>query len=116
MLKGALQELSDLDTAGLAMSSARKKHTTIIFLGSELHSWLLFFSLPVMRNIFPIAHYKNFSYLVASTHVLTGAKISIEDFNLAETWLTEFYKEFMELFGNYLECMVASQSHALSIV
>ena len=55
------------------------KDTQHFFLGSELHSWLLFFSLHIMRYILPPAHYKIFSYLVASTHVLTGAKISTED-------------------------------------
>lgn len=37
-----------------------------------------------------------------------------EDLDLAETWLTQFYEEFMQLYGNELECMVAIAVYCLS--
>lgn len=70
-------------------------------IGSELRSWLLYYSLPVLVDVLPLVHFKHYSLLVASMHILTSDNISVEDLDAAEGWLKKFYMEYEDLYGMY---------------
>ena len=73
-----------------------------VITGSELKSWLLFYSLPVLKGILPQPYYSHYTLLVASVHMLTSDYIVPGELDLCEQWLRKFYKDYMELYGNYL--------------
>ena len=53
-------------------SSARSPHLTkkLFHPGSELRSWILFYSLPVLFGILPEPYFMHYALLFASVHVL----------------------------------------------
>lgn len=65
----------------------------VLLIGSELKSWLLFYSLPVLKDVLPLPYYKHYSLLVASIHILASDCISPADLDLSAIWLDEFYKK-----------------------
>ena len=68
------------------------------FLGSELRNWLLFYSLPVLRDVTkPLSHY---SMLVAALYLLSSDKIRASDLDAAAEYLRQFYQKFHDLYGN----------------
>lgn len=66
---------------------------------SELRSWLLFYSLPCLRDILPDVYLKHFSLLVEATYLLLGEGISSEDLQRADLLLTMFVKSAEGLYG-----------------
>lgn len=52
---------------------------------------------------------------MASAHTLSSDSITSEELKLAEEWLTEFYKKFMELYGNQLTmmCLISQVANVL---
>lgn len=73
----------------------------MLVVGSELRSWLLYYSLPVLVDVLPVVYFKHFSLLVASIHTLTSDYIKIEALDAAEGWLKKFYIQYEELYGMY---------------
>lgn len=66
---------------------------------SELRSWLLFYSLPCLKDILPDLYLKHFSTLVEATHLLLGEGISSEDLDRADVLLNVFVKSAEVLYG-----------------
>ena len=81
-------------------------HTLIVlsFTGSEHRSWLLYYSLPVLKDILPLPYLKNYNLLVASLYILSSDHITPGDLQNCEEWLKEFYKRFEELYGEHITC------------
>lgn len=84
---------------GNYISCAYQISTLLYTAGSELKSWLLYYSLPVLRNVLPLPYFKHFSLLVASIHILTSENISSVDLERCQEWLKAFYAKYTELYG-----------------
>lgn len=66
---------------------------------SELRSWLLFYSLPVLDDVLPPVYFRHYSLLVAAIHILSSNSINHEEVDSAEEWLKKFYQQYEELYG-----------------
>lgn len=71
----------------------------ITVIGSELKSWLLYYSLPVLNDILPQTFLVHYGLLVRSVHILASDSIAPEDLDQAENWLNEFYRQYKDLYG-----------------
>ena len=71
----------------------------VLGIGSELRSWLLFYSLPVLFNILPTPYYDHLVLLVSSIYTLTSDWITAQNLSAAETSLKKFNMQYMELYG-----------------
>ena len=67
--------------------------------GSEHRSWILYYCLPVLRDILPLPYFKHLSLLVASIHVLLSDDMKPENLDKCEEWLRKFYIQYEELYG-----------------
>lgn len=72
---------------------------TLCLVGSEVRSWLLYFSLPVLDGILPVVYFRHLSLLIAALHILTSDYIRISDLQNSRLFLTQFYERFAELYG-----------------
>ena len=77
---------------------------------SEYRSWLLYYSLPILKDILPPDYVHHFALLVSSMHILLGTNLSVELINDAERMLLEFYNLMPEL---YPETMCTPNVHSL---
>lgn len=86
---------------GVAYMYNYGKHSYVIFilLGSELKSWLLYYSLPVLKGILPLPYYSHYGLLVRSVHILTSDSIKADDLERVEIWLKQFYEQYQDLYG-----------------
>lgn len=71
-----------------------------ITIGSELKSWLLYYSLPVLKDILPQTFFDHYGLLVRSVHILDSDNISPEELDQAANWLKKFYQQYKNLYGN----------------
>ena len=69
------------------------------FTGSEFKSWLLFYSMPVLRGILPPVYLAHYSLLVASIHMLSSHCVSASDMDASEVYLNTFYRCSVMLYG-----------------
>lgn len=72
------------------------------FVGSEFKSWLLYYSMPVLRDILPPVYLAHYSLLVASLHMLSSHCVSNSDMDTAEVYLNTFYRSSVVLYGRYI--------------
>ena len=70
-----------------------------LFLGSQLRSWLLYFSLPVLDGILQEPYFSHFCYLVAGVHIVMSDAISSTDLSNAQLCFEKFYSEMSTLYG-----------------
>ena len=75
-----------------------------LFIGSELRNWLLFFSLPVLREILPSQFFDHLALLVAAIYIFSSDCISEQDFLLGRHCLQQFYEKFSTLYGIKAPC------------
>lgn len=68
-------------------------------LGSEFRSWLLFYSLPVLKGILPLPYLKHYSLLVAAIQILSSDYIWPADLSVTSNLLKKFYKDYAEHYG-----------------
>ena len=61
------------------------------FAGSELKSWLLYYSVRVLYGVLPADYFAHYSLLVAAIHVLSSHYLSTDDIDAAEKYLSTFY-------------------------
>ena len=65
----------------------------------EWLSWLLYYSLPVLRNILPAIYYSHWALLVDCTAILLGNNISLAQLVYCERTFVEFVSDFETLYG-----------------
>ncbi|KAM7285073.1 uncharacterized protein ISCGN_032047 [Ixodes scapularis] len=66
---------------------------------SEFRAWLLFYSIPVLSGILPLAHLQHFVLLVSAIHMLLKQSVRRHEIDLAETFLSRFVEESASLYG-----------------
>lgn len=67
--------------------------------GSEHRSWVLYYSLPVLKDVLPITYFEHYCHFVASIYILYGDNITENDLKNCEKWMTKFYSEYTDLYG-----------------
>ena len=78
---------------------------------SELRSWLLYYSLPLLLHRLPSLYIHHFALLVCAIHILLKDSITYAALSVAEEMITDFLKLLPELYG---EKSCTANSHALS--
>ena len=68
-------------------------------LGSQLHAWLLFYALPVLREILPSPYFDHLCYLVVSMHIILSDYISPASLSHAHS--------NQDVFQEFHSCMVS---------
>ena len=66
---------------------------------SELRTWLLFYSLPLLLHVLPPLYFHHFSLLVCSMHLLLQTRLSVVQTRAAEEMLQDFCSFLPELYG-----------------
>ena len=66
---------------------------------NEWRSWLLYFALPCLDELLAQPYLEHFSILVESLHILLNKKISRDELELVDSYLTEFVSRFQTLYG-----------------
>jgi hypothetical protein len=77
----------------------QKNNIFFTFTGSELRNWLLFYSLPVLKDVLPNPYLSHYSMLVAALSLLSSDKVSLSDIDAAAEYLRQFYQRFHDLYG-----------------
>ena len=80
-------------TSGVAVANSS------LSVASEHRSWLLYYSLPVLKDVLPDAYFENYSLLVAAIYILSSDRIEENDLVMAEQWLKKFYRDYAGLYG-----------------
>ena len=75
-----------------------KKHLQY-WKASELCSWLLYYSLPLLINFVPPLYWHHFALLVCAMHILLKDSISTSQVDAAELMLQDFAALLPELYG-----------------
>ena len=57
------------------------------YLALEFHSWLLYYSLPVIHGVLPESLFTHYTLLVAALHILLSMSISHSDLRRATCYL-----------------------------
>ena len=78
---------------------------------SELRSWLLFYSLPLLLDFLPSLYWHHYSLLVCGLHILLQKELNIAQIEVAEQLLWDFYELLPELYG---EASCTMNAHLLS--
>ena len=74
---------------------------------SEFRSWLLYYSLPILKDILPPYYVHHFALLVTSMHILLGTNLSVELINDAERMLLELGQNCTQKVCVLLMCTVS---------
>ena len=75
--------------------------------GSELRSWLFYYSLPVLHGVLPATYLSHFALLVAGIYIFNSDCITKTDFHTASKCLLLFYQQFSTLYGNgFIHCVL----------
>lgn len=67
--------------------------------GSEFRNFLLYYSLPVLKDFLPSKFYKHWSLLVYAIHILNKDKINAEELKMAIKALEKFVAGVLEHYG-----------------
>ena len=73
---------------------------SISYSPSELRSWLLFYSLPVLLGVLPQPYITHFALLVASVYLLMSENITSHSIQLSRQLPRQFYRQYCDLYGN----------------
>ena len=66
---------------------------------AEFRAWLLFYSLPILKDFLPTEYVHHWSLLVLSIHMLLLESITKDHIVVADSCLTTFYQMVPELYG-----------------
>ncbi|KYN20119.1 hypothetical protein ALC57_07547 [Trachymyrmex cornetzi] len=66
---------------------------------NEWRTWLLYYSLPCLKNILPLKYYKHHCLLVSAIYTFLRNKISISDIDNTTWNLVQYVTEFQKLYG-----------------
>ena len=91
-----------------------KKHSKY-WKASELHNWLLYYSLPLLLNTLPSLYWHHYALLVCAMHILLSDTITLPQVDAAEQMLTDFCALLPELYGN-ASCTANALSKVCAIV
>lgn len=80
------------------------------FKASELRTWLLFYSLPLLVDNLPPLHFHHYALLVCAMHMLLQDEITPSQIDAAENMLSDFCKLLPELYG---EISCTANAHLL---
>ena len=69
------------------------------YVGSEHRSWVLFYLLPVLKDILPTTYFRPLFKVRCSYHVLSSDNILESDLSKTEEELMGFYEQFGQLYG-----------------
>ena len=69
---------------------------------SEYRAWLLFYAIPILKDLLPADYVHHLSLLVSAMHILLGAQISIDDITAAHQMLQLFYQFIPKLYPREL--------------
>ena len=83
----------------------------LYFLASELCSWLLYYSLPVLKDILPNRYYLHFALLSTSIYMLLGYPVTFATLGIADKQLEEFYSRMEEYYGNLSKKRIKGSAH-----
>lgn len=83
---------------------------------SELRKWLLYYSLPLLLNIFPSLYWHHYALLVCAMHKLLSDKITVSQIDAAEQMLFDFCRLLPELYGEVSCTIVHLLSHLAKYV
>ncbi|KAL5011498.1 hypothetical protein ScPMuIL_004363 [Solemya velum] len=84
---------------------------------SELRNWLLFYSLPCLKDHLPGVYLTHFSCLVEATYLLLTTGLSSEDLQRAELLLNKFVENVQTLYGeNAMSLNVHNLTHLVYFV
>ena len=75
------------------------KHNIHYWKASELRSWLLFYSLPLLVNFFPSFYWHHYSLLYVVCIILLQKELNIAQIEAAKQLLWDFYELLPELYG-----------------
>ncbi|XP_035663834.1 uncharacterized protein LOC118407465 [Branchiostoma floridae] len=101
-LSERMQALKVPDTIPRRPRSLAERHH---WKASELRSWLLFFSLPLLRDVLPTEYFAHYCLLVKAVSKLLSDRISPADLQLADQQLDIFCKRFEDLYGERSQTM-----------
>lgn len=76
-----------------------KKHMNY-WKASELRSWLLYYSLPLILQYLPALYFHHFSLFVGAIHILLQDSLTAKKICAAEQMITDFFNLLPELYGN----------------
>ncbi|XP_064462210.1 uncharacterized protein LOC135372623 [Ornithodoros turicata] len=84
---------------------------------SELRSWLLYYSIPVLSGILPELYHQHFLLLVGSMHMLLSEAVAQQELDLAEVLLSCFVSATSDLYSKqYLTFNVHQLTHLVQSV
>uniref|UniRef100_A0A6V7IHC1 Transposase domain-containing protein n=1 Tax=Bracon brevicornis TaxID=1563983 RepID=A0A6V7IHC1_9HYME len=84
---------------------------------SELITWLLVFSLPILTTIMPQKYLNHHTQLVYALYLCCQKSVLIADLTKARTLLLSYVSEFKELYGEkFMTCNLHSLLHLCQIV
>lgn len=66
---------------------------------NEWRAWLLYYSLPCLKDILPLKYYMNHCLLVSAIHTLCRQTISVSDLDNATWYLVQYVMNFQKLYG-----------------
>ena len=78
-----------------------KKLTYHFNAGSELRSWLLFYSIPILSDALPQVYLSHYALLVSSVHILLSDAITSSDLDNVHFFLERFYEQYVQLYGMF---------------
>ena len=82
-------------------------------LASELQSWLLYYSLLVLKDVLPERYFNHYSLLVLSIFILLSNNISQTELQVAESCLHHFYEDYSSLFGMHVFYMQSDTDNTI---
>ena len=68
---------------------------------SDYRAWILYYCLPVLRDILPPEYLQHLALLVCSLHFLLSDQITPDMCSRAEMMLNRFYSEYEHLYGKH---------------
>ena len=69
---------------------------------AEFRAWLLYYSVPAMKDFLPQAYINHWCLLVCAMHILLNSSISTNDLELASDYLKTIYEQAPELYPNII--------------
>ena len=82
--------------------SPRSIECSSFWKAAEFRAWLLYYSIPAMKDFLPQAYINHWSLLVCAMHILLNSSISTNDLELASDYLKTFYEQAPELYPNII--------------
>ena len=69
---------------------------------SEYRNFLLYYSMPTLKNILPDIYYKHWSLLVYAITIFNGDKINMQEYEKAKRAINKFVQDIEPLYGKEL--------------